>query len=115
MQDRRDRERDHAAEPGSPGHSAETTIGSATIPGLTLAANQAYNLACRTAPSGTATQLTGKLWRSDTSEPASWQVSATDSTAALQTTGGIGINSYLSSGATAGVTLSVDDLVAMTP
>ena len=57
--------------------NAETTIGSATISGLTLAANQTYNVACRAAPSGNATQLTGKLWRSGTSEPANWQVSAT--------------------------------------
>ena len=96
-------------------NSAETTIGSATIPGLALAANQTYHLACRAVPSGGATQLTGKLWRVGTSEPASAQVTATDSTAALQAAGGIGVNSYLSSGATSGVTLSVDDLVAVTP
>ena len=80
--------------------SAETTIGSSVISGLTLAANQTYNVACRTAPSGNATQVTGKLWRTGTAEPASWQVSATDSAAALQANGGIGVSSYLSSGAT---------------
>jgi hypothetical protein len=42
-------------------------------------------------------------------------VSATDSTPTLQAAGGIGVSSYLSSGATTGVTLSVDDLVVTTP
>ena len=96
-------------------NSAETTIGSATIPGLSLAANQPYSVACRATRSGTSTSLTGKLWRSGTTEPANWQVSATDSTAALQADGGIGVSSYMSSSATTGVTLSVDDLVATTP
>jgi hypothetical protein len=95
--------------------NAETTIGSTTISGLTLAANQTYNVACRAASSGNATQLTGELWRSGSAEPANWQLSAVDSTAALQASGGIGVSSYMSSGATTGVTLSVDDLVAVTP
>jgi PKD repeat protein len=95
--------------------SVETTVGSTTIAGVTLAANQTYNVACRAVPSGTSTQLTGKLWRTGTVEPASWQVSATDSTQTLQAAGGIGVSSYLSSGATTGVTLSVDDLVVTTP
>ncbi len=96
-------------------NGVETTIGSTTVAGVTVTADQSYSVACRTVPSGTSTQLTGKLWRTGTPEPAAWQVSATDNTAALQAAGGIGLSSYLSSGATTGVTLSVDDLVATTP
>ncbi|HYI53321.1 MAG TPA: PKD domain-containing protein [Microlunatus sp.] len=96
-------------------NNAETTIGSSTLTGLTMTANQTYNVACQAIPSGTRTQLSGKVWRSGSSEPASWRVSATDGTAALQVAGGIGVNSYLSSRATAGVTLSVDDLLATKP
>jgi hypothetical protein len=59
--------------------------------------------------------VAGKLWRSGNSEPGSWQVSTTDSLAALQAPGGVGISAYNSSGATQPVTLSVDDLVAVTP
>lgn len=77
--------------------------------------NQAYQVACSATPSGNATLLRAKLWRSGSAEPASWQVTGTDSAAALQVAGGIGISSYLSSSATAGVTLSVDDLVATNP
>jgi len=61
------------------------------------------------------TLLRAKFWRDGTSEPSSWQVSATDSTAGLQGAGGIGISSYLSSSATTAVTLSVDDLVVTAP
>jgi hypothetical protein len=94
---------------------AETTMTSLTVPGLTQAANQAYAFACRTVPSGAATQVTGKLWRAGTTEPAGWQVTSTDSVAALQAPGSIGVSTYLSSTATAGVTMSFDDLVATNP
>jgi hypothetical protein len=66
-------------------------------------------------PSGPGTAVTGKLWRTGTREPASWQASATDGTAALQGSGGVGVSTYLSSAATTGMTLSVDDLVATNP
>lgn len=93
----------------------ETAIGSTNVSGFTLAANQAYDVACSATPSGTGTLLRAKLWRDGTTEPSAWQVSATDSTAALQVAGGIGISSYMSSSATLPITLSVDDLVAVTP
>ena len=94
---------------------AETNLTSLTVPGLTQAANQAYSFACRVVPSGGGTQVTGKLWRTGTTEPTGWQVLATDSTAALQGSGSVGISAYLSSAATAAITLSVDDLVATNP
>jgi len=80
-----------------------------------MTANQAYDVACSATPSGTGTLLRAKFWRDGTSEPSSWQVSATDSTAGLQGAGGIGISTYLSSSATTAVTLSVDDLVVTAP
>ena len=94
---------------------AETTVTSLTIPGLTQAASQPYTFACRAVPSGAGTAITGKLWRTGTSEPAAWQVSAADTTAALQGPGGVGVSTYLSSAATTGITMSVDDLVATNP
>jgi hypothetical protein len=93
----------------------ESTLTSLTVPGLTQTANQAYAFACRVAPVGAATQVTGKLWRSGAAEPANWQVTSTDGTAALQGPGSVGVSAYLSSAATAGVTMSVDDLVATDP
>ncbi len=41
----------------------ETALTSTTVSGLTQVANQAYAFACRVVPSGTGTQVTGKLWR----------------------------------------------------
>ncbi len=94
---------------------AETTLAALTVPGLTQAVNQAYAFACRVTPSGAATTVTGKLWRAGASEPANWQLTSTDGTAALQRPGSVGVSAYLSSAATAGVTTSVDDLVATDP
>ncbi|KGM08670.1 hypothetical protein N868_06920, partial [Cellulomonas carbonis T26] len=60
------------------------------------------------------TTLRAKAWKAGSSEPSSWQVSATDSTAALQQSGAVGIASYLSSSATnAPVTARWDDLSAV--
>jgi PKD repeat protein len=56
-----------------------------------------------------------KAWSDGTTEPDAWQFSATDSTAALQSAGSLGVLAYLSSGATnAPVTVSIDDFVATT-
>ena len=96
-------------------NNTETALASTIISGVTMTANQAYDVACSATPSGTGTLLRAKFWRDRTSEPSSWQVSATDSTAGLQGAGGIGISSYLSSSATTAVTLSVDDLVVTAP
>ncbi len=96
-------------------NNTETALASTIISGVTMTANQAYDVACSATPSGTGTLLRAKFWRDGTSEPSSWQVSATDSTAGLQGAGGIGISSYLSSSATTPVTLSVDDLVVTAP
>jgi PKD repeat protein len=57
------------------------------------------------------TTLRAHAWRAGTTEPSTWQVTATDSTAALQAAGAIGIRSYRSSGTTAGATTDVDDLL----
>jgi PKD repeat protein len=85
------------------------------IPGLTLAAGD--TLAVRVQAIGTnPTTLRAKVWKSGSAEPASWQRSVTDTTAALQAAGGIGIDMYMSSTATnAPVTLTLDDLNAVTP
>ena len=94
---------------------AETNLMSRIVTGVTQAANQEYAVACRVVPSGTGTQVTGKLWRVGTTEPTGWLVTATDSAAALQNPGSVGVSAYLSSAATAGMTLSVDDLIATDP
>jgi rhamnogalacturonyl hydrolase YesR len=59
------------------------------------------------------TTLSARVWRTGSAEPPTWQVSTTDTTAALQRPGGIGLWSYLSSGATnSPVTATFDNLLA---
>jgi len=79
---------------------AETTIASVnTVAGLTAAANDP--LIVRLRLEGTfPTTLSAKVWRANVAEPAAWQVTATDTTAALQSAGGSGLVSYLSGSST---------------
>ena len=92
---------------------AETTLGPVTsVAGLTVAANE--RLQVRFQVTGTnPTTVRAKVWKVGAAEPAAWLVSTTDSTAALQAAGGVGMLVYLSSAATnAPVVATFDDLVA---
>jgi hypothetical protein len=70
---------------------------------------------------GTApTTLRARAWKAGTTEPTAWHVTRTDSTAGLQSPGGVRLTSYLSSSATNGpFVVRYDDLrvvrVAGTP
>ncbi|MFT3970689.1 MAG: PKD domain-containing protein [Micropruina sp.] len=78
---------------------AETSLTTATLSGGTLAANS--NLLVRFQVSGVnATTLRAKVWRNGDSEPTAWTTTTTDSTAALQAAGGVGLYGYLSGSAT---------------
>jgi hypothetical protein len=58
------------------------------------------------------THLRAKIWRPTDSEPATWNVEATDSTPSLQVKGYVAVTAYLSSTATnAPIRVSVDDLL----
>lgn len=94
----------------------EVTLQSAiNVPGLTLTAGE--RLEVRLQVLGTSpTTLNLKVWKAGTPEPTTWQRTATDATAALQTIGGIGVRAYLSSTSTnAPVIASFDDLVLTAP
>nr|MCW2727098.1 domain containing protein [Aeromicrobium sp.] len=95
--------------------NAETTVASVALP-LTQVARTRYSVATQAVTSGGRTTLRAKLWPSGTAEPA-WQVTATDTTAALQGPGGIAVGSYMSSSATAPVATTVDEVrvVTVTP
>ncbi len=90
-----------------------TALGTAvTVPGLTYAVGDTLRIAFETI--GTSpTTLRAKIWKVGSAEPATWQVTASDSTAALQVAGGVGLVGYVSSTATnAPVTLRFDNLSA---
>jgi hypothetical protein len=62
------------------------------------------------------TALSARAWVATGTEPATWQVSANDASAALQAAGVPGVSAYLSSSATsAPVVLSVDDFEVRAP
>jgi hypothetical protein len=78
---------------------SSTVLANTTVAGLTYAPGS--TLVLRAQVSGTnPTTIRGKVWDMGSAEPAAWQLTATDSTAALQTAGSIGLESYLSSSAT---------------
>ena len=53
------------------------------------------------------------MWPANTSEPTAWRTTATDSTAAAQVAGAVGLSSHLSSSVTnAPVVLRLDDVSA---
>jgi len=88
----------------------ETTLASTTVTGLTVGANEQVRL--RVQATGTApTTLRAKAWKIGATEPASWQVQTTDSTAGLQVAGAVGVQAYLSGSATtAPVVAKLDDV-----
>ena len=93
----------------------ETVLSSLPVPGLTYPAGALLNT--RLQVTGTApTTILAKTWLSTTTEPAQWQVSATDSTAALQLPGSVGLFTYISGASTNPPwVFQFDDFVASPP
>lgn len=92
-----------------------TMLQSATLTGLTLAANDQVQLRLEVTGTGTTT-IRAKAWRDGTTEPTAWQASITDTTASLQVAGSTGLMSYLWGNATNGpVAVRFDDFAVTTP
>ena len=96
-------------------NGVETSLGVTTIPGLTYNVGDVIRL--RFEVVGTSpTSLSAKAWKVGQPEPAGWQVVASDSTATLQATGGVGLVSYLSASTTnSPVTASFSSFSTVTP
>jgi PKD repeat protein len=90
--------------------STTTVLTQLNLPGLTYAAGD--KLRVRLQVDGTSpTTLRAKVWRVGDTEPTAWTLTTTDSAAALQVAGGIGLQAYASSSATnAPQTVTFDDL-----
>lgn len=90
-------------------------LAESTVAGLQFAAGD--RLYVRVQVSGVSpTTVRAKMWKQGQTEPVTWARSVTDTTAALQGAGTVGLYYYLSSGATNGpVTLSLDDFLANSP
>ncbi len=78
-------------------NGAETILTTQTVSGVAM--GDALKIRLQAEGNGTTT-LQGKVWKSGTSEPATWTVTASDTTAALQAPGGVGLQNYLSGSAT---------------
>jgi PKD repeat protein len=90
----------------------QTTLRSFAVPGLTVGAGDALRLAFEVSGT-TTTTLNAKVWRVDQTEPTGWQITTTDSTAALSAPGGIGLITYASgSSDNAPIVASIDNLSA---
>nr|WP_286279331.1 PKD domain-containing protein [Naasia aerilata] len=91
---------------------SSTTLRTVSVSGLTYAAGD--SLRVRVQAIGTSpTTLQAKVWKVGTTEPTAWTATTTDSTAALQAAGSVGISSYLSASASpASYTVSFDDFWA---
>ncbi len=96
-------------------HGSSTLLANADIAGLTYTAGDVLNLKVRftgTAP----TTIQAKVWKVGTTEPAAWQLTATDSTAALQVAAPVGVESYISASASnAPITVRYDNYTASIP
>ncbi|UDY35193.1 PKD domain-containing protein [Dermatobacter hominis] len=86
-----------------------------TLPGINYVPGQVLRVKLQTTGTGT-TALAAKVWVAGTPEPAAWTLQATDTSAALQTAGSVGVQLYLSSTASLlPVVLSIDDFTAGPP
>ena len=89
-----------------------TVLSTTTVSGVTYTPGAV--LAARLQVTGTSpTTVRARIWPAGQSEPSAWTSSVTDSTAALQAAGSIGLQSYLSSTATSTVVTRFDDLLAV--
>jgi hypothetical protein len=94
------------------GTSDDVLIGAEVlVPGLTYTAGTELDVRVRVAGTGT-TELAATVWKAGTAEPATPTLTRTDSTAALQAPGGVGLFTYLSGSATAPVEVRVAEFTA---
>lgn len=62
------------------------------------------------------TTVRAMVWKTTQTEPSTWQLTTTDSSAGLQTAGGVGLVTYLSATSTnIPIMVSFDDLVVTVP
>ena len=92
----------------------DTTLKSLVIPNLTYTPGTPLRIRFVVSGTGTTT-LSGTVWPVGTTEPASPQISLTDSTAALQSAGSFGIQSYVASTSTALPVVFTYDNLSVTP
>ncbi|MDQ2740322.1 MAG: PKD domain-containing protein, partial [Actinomycetota bacterium] len=92
-------------------NGTESWFTDTVVPGYTQSAGQVLQVRFRAVSSGSSTTLQAKVWPGGQAEPSGWTSTATDSDAALQTAGAVGVSAYLPGSTTnAPVTVSFDNL-----
>ncbi|MDQ1597113.1 MAG: hypothetical protein QOI70_537, partial [Microbacteriaceae bacterium] len=93
-------------------HGSGTILADVTVAGLTYSPADQLMLKVRVT-GASPTTIQARIWRAGAPEPTTWQATATDSTAALQAPGTVGLESYVSTSATnTPVTLRYDTFSA---
>jgi PKD repeat protein len=96
--------------------ATETTLTSQVLRNYRYTPGEVLTLRLRATTAGDVTTLQTRVWKAVDSEPATWLLTATDSTAALRGPGKVGLVGYLSSGSTiAPQTIRVDNLTVAVP
>ncbi|WP_236834275.1 PKD domain-containing protein, partial [Blastococcus sp. KM273129] len=92
----------------------ETTLSSATLAGVTYTDGAPLKVHLRVTGTGT-TELQLSVWPAGSTEPTTPMLVRTDTTAALQAPGAVGLAAYLSGSSSSPVTVRFDDLAVTTP
>jgi CSLREA domain-containing protein len=96
-------------------NGAESSLAPGVVTGLSQAANTFFWIRAQVIGTNPTT-INVKVWADGTPEPSTWQFSATDSSAALQGPGSVGVRAYVSSSSpTTPLTLSFDDYSVVAP
>jgi PKD repeat protein len=91
--------------------NVETVISTANISGITYNAGDVLHVRLQVSGTGT-TLLKTKVWKDGTTEPTTWALSSSDTTAALQAPGSVGVWVYVSGSSTSAMVASIDDFEA---
>jgi PKD repeat protein len=94
-------------------NGVSTTLTTQTVAGYTYVPGDVMHVRLQGFGAGTTT-LRASFWINNQPVPTTWLTQATDTTAALQAAGGVGVLGYLSSSSTGSVLLTIDNL-AVTP
>ncbi|WP_449407513.1 PKD domain-containing protein [Microbacterium maritypicum] len=91
----------------------ETALGSYLMPGVTYTPGTVLNVALSVTGTNPTT-LSAKVWKASDAEPAAWQVTATDTTAAMQVAGTVGLMNTVSGASTLPSTVFTWDNLSIT-
>jgi hypothetical protein len=90
-------------------NGVQTSLGTATVSGLTYKAGETLWMRVQAIGSGTTT-VNVRVWKNGSAEPGTWQLTRTDNSAGLQQAGGIEVGGYSSSTNSSTLLMTFDDI-----